>query len=81
MFVSKPRYQYLGLLPGAARSQNAVKGRNVVLVHGAYADGSSWLEVMPYLQASGIKATAVQNPLICGRHEARSGSAGWSTKN
>ena len=40
MFVSKPRYQYLGLLPGAARSQNAVKGRNVVLVHGAYADGS-----------------------------------------
>src|SRR3954447_21287529 len=51
------------LLPAAARSQNAVKARNVVLVHGAYADGSSWLEVIPYLQVSGMKATAVQNPL------------------
>src|SRR5438128_3145610 len=51
------------LLPAAARSQNSVKARNVVLVHGAYADGSSWLEVIPYLQAAGIKATAVQNPL------------------
>ena len=50
------------LLPAAARSQN-VKARNVVLVHGAYADGSSWLEVIPYLQAAGINATAVQNPL------------------
>jgi len=35
------------LLPAAARSQNSVKARNVVLVHGAYADGSSWLEVIP----------------------------------
>jgi pimeloyl-ACP methyl ester carboxylesterase len=51
------------LLPSAARSQNSVKARNVVLVHGAYADGSSWLEVIPYLQAAGMKATAVQNPL------------------
>ena len=30
------------LLPSAARSQNSVKARNVVLVHGAYADGS-WI--------------------------------------
>lgn len=51
------------LLPSAARSQNSVKARNVVLVHGAYADGSCWLEVIRYLQASGMKATAVQNPL------------------
>jgi pimeloyl-ACP methyl ester carboxylesterase len=51
------------LLPSAARSQNSVKARNVVLVHGAYADGSSWLEVIPYLQTAGMKATAVQNPL------------------
>src|SRR3989440_4456216 len=51
------------LLPAAARSQNAVKARNVVLVHGAYVDGSSWLEVIPYLQAAEMKATAVQNPL------------------
>jgi pimeloyl-ACP methyl ester carboxylesterase len=52
-----------GLLPAAARGQNVVKATNVVLVHGAYADGSSWLEVIPYLQAAGMKVTAVQNPL------------------
>ena len=37
--------------------------RNVVLVHGAYADGSSWSAVIPLLQAAGMKVTAVQNPL------------------
>ena len=36
---------------------------NVVLVHGAYADGSSWLDVIPLLQDAGITVTAVQNPL------------------
>ena len=34
-----------------------------MLVHGAWADGSSWAEVIPYLQAAGLKLTAVQNPL------------------
>jgi pimeloyl-ACP methyl ester carboxylesterase len=38
--------------------------RNVVLVHGAYADGSSWSEVIPILQHAGINVTAVQNPLM-----------------
>jgi pimeloyl-ACP methyl ester carboxylesterase len=37
--------------------------RNVVLVHGAWADGSSWAEVIPLLQAAGLNVTAVQNPL------------------
>jgi pimeloyl-ACP methyl ester carboxylesterase len=37
--------------------------RNVVLVHGAYADGSSWSGVIRRLQAAGLTATAVQNPL------------------
>jgi pimeloyl-ACP methyl ester carboxylesterase len=32
-------------------------------VHGAYADGSSWSEVIERLQAAGLTATAVQNPL------------------
>jgi pimeloyl-ACP methyl ester carboxylesterase len=35
----------------------------VVLVHGAYADGSCWSEVIERLQARGLTATAVQNPL------------------
>jgi hypothetical protein len=34
-----------------------------VLIHGAWADGSSWAEVIPRLQAAGLKVTAVQNPL------------------
>lgn len=36
---------------------------NVVLVHGAYADGSSWSGVIPLLQAAGMSVTSVQNPL------------------
>src|ERR1700694_1907150 len=49
----------------AAHAQTAapVEARNVVLVHGAWADGSSWAEVIPLLQAAGLKVTAVQNPL------------------
>lgn len=35
---------------------------NVVLVHGLYADGSSWGKVIPLLQAKGLNVTAVQNP-------------------
>lgn len=36
---------------------------SVVLVHGAFADGSSWNKVIPLLQAKGVKVVAVQNPL------------------
>ena len=42
-------------------STQAVK--NVVLVHGAFADGSSWSKVIPLLQAKGFRVTAVGNPL------------------
>ncbi|MBV8659365.1 MAG: alpha/beta hydrolase [Burkholderiales bacterium] len=35
----------------------------VVLVHGAFADGSDWSKVIPLLQAKGIKVRAVQNGL------------------
>jgi pimeloyl-ACP methyl ester carboxylesterase len=34
-----------------------------VLVHGAFADGSSWEKVIPLLQAKGLNVVAVQNPL------------------
>src|SRR5438477_8553192 len=46
-----------------AHAQTAVSARNVVLVHGAYADGSCWSDVIRRLQAAGVRATAVQNPL------------------
>jgi pimeloyl-ACP methyl ester carboxylesterase len=41
----------------------APRVRNVVLVHGAYADGSSYARVIPLLRARGLVVTAVQNPL------------------
>ena len=37
--------------------------RNIVLVHGAFADGSSFAKVIPLLEARGFHVTAVQNPL------------------
>ena len=46
-----------------AQAQPAGSVRNIVLVHGAYADGSCWSEVIGRLQHVGLKATAVQNPL------------------
>lgn len=46
--------------PSLARARDA---RNVVLVHGLFADGSCWTEVIARLQAAGLNATAVQNPL------------------
>jgi pimeloyl-ACP methyl ester carboxylesterase len=53
------------LLAAAASAQTAkpAAARNVVLVHGAWADGSSWSEVISRLQAAGLHVTAVQNPL------------------
>jgi pimeloyl-ACP methyl ester carboxylesterase len=36
---------------------------NVVLVHGAFTDGSSWSDVIRILQGNGFRATAVQIPL------------------
>ncbi|MBC7842883.1 MAG: alpha/beta hydrolase [Gemmatimonadaceae bacterium] len=46
---------------GSRRDVAPVK--NVVLVHGAYADGSSYAKVIPLLRAHGLTVTAVQNPL------------------
>ena len=37
--------------------------KNVVMVHGAFADGSSWAKVIPLLEAKGLHVIAVQNPL------------------
>src|ERR1700675_4658369 len=53
----------LGGFEARAQPATPVEARNVVLIHGAWADGSSWAEVIPRLQAAGLKVTAVQNPL------------------
>lgn len=43
--------------------------RNIVLAHGAFADGSSWAEVIPILQAKGFNVVAVQNPFSSLAHD------------
>jgi pimeloyl-ACP methyl ester carboxylesterase len=44
-------------------SQPAPRIQNVVLVHGAFGDGSNWKLVIPLLLEHGFRVMAVQNPL------------------
>ncbi len=57
----------VGAVLGAAASIPAAASadvpKTVVLVHGAFADGSSWSKVIPLLEAKGLRVVAVQNPL------------------
>jgi pimeloyl-ACP methyl ester carboxylesterase len=47
-------------LPAVAQEKGE---KTVVLVHGAFSDGSSWEKVIPLLEARGLHVVAVQNPL------------------
>jgi pimeloyl-ACP methyl ester carboxylesterase len=51
------------IAPGVRAQERVTRAKNVVLVHGLYADGSCWLDVIAHLQKAGLNATAVQNPL------------------
>ncbi|HEY6224157.1 MAG TPA: alpha/beta hydrolase [Gemmatimonadales bacterium] len=51
----------LGLTAGSLPAQPAKP--TIVLVHGAFADGSSWQRIIPLLQKDGYTVIAVQNPL------------------
>lgn len=51
----------LSLSTATQKTSQPVK--NIVLVHGAWADGSNWLKVIPRLEARGFHVVAVQNPL------------------
>jgi pimeloyl-ACP methyl ester carboxylesterase len=51
------------LLPDQGRAQETPTARNIVLVHGLFADGSCWSEVIARLQKADFNVTAVQNPL------------------
>jgi pimeloyl-ACP methyl ester carboxylesterase len=44
-------------------AETSLNSKTIVLVHGAFADGSSWRKVIPLLQAKGLHVVAVQNPL------------------
>jgi pimeloyl-ACP methyl ester carboxylesterase len=51
-------------MPQNANPPSNLKGvKDVVLVHGAFADGSCWAKVIPLLHAQGYNVIAVQNPL------------------
>ena len=41
----------------------ATKNLNIVLVHGAWGDGSHWHYIIPALHKEGYKVRSVQNPL------------------
>jgi len=47
---------------GLAESMVPMNARNIVLLHGLFADGSCWSEVIARLQAAGLNVTSVQNP-------------------
>jgi pimeloyl-ACP methyl ester carboxylesterase len=49
--------------PTARKSPGQDAKPAIVLVHGAFADGSGWSKVIPLLEKAGYTVTAVQNPL------------------
>jgi alpha-beta hydrolase superfamily lysophospholipase len=57
------------LVPSSLRAQDHPAARNVVLVHGLFADGSSWAEVIGRLKSAGLNVTSV--------HRGRRGVERW----
>jgi pimeloyl-ACP methyl ester carboxylesterase len=47
-----------------AQAGNPVSAKNIVIVHGAFADGSGWEGVYRILTNDGYNVTIVQNPLV-----------------
>ena len=52
-----------GTIMGQAFAQTSNPKPSIVLVHGAFADATSWQHVIPLLERDGYTVTAVQNPL------------------
>jgi pimeloyl-ACP methyl ester carboxylesterase len=46
-----------------AADDPALRVKDIILVHGAWADGTSWSKVIPLLEGRGFNVTAVQLPL------------------
>src|SRR4029078_4514715 len=68
----------LPLLNRVAGPKPSPKTKNVVFVHGLFADGSCWSKVIARLQQKGVNCTSVQNPLTSlheGSEAARRASA------
>src|SRR6202167_5457245 len=56
-------FALLPMAPLMAQRPSLPRVNNIVLVHGAFADGTSWSKVIPILEAKGYHVVAVQNPL------------------
>ena len=54
---------FLSAATADAQDRSPGNTRNVILVHGAWADGSSWAKVIPRLEDKGLHVVAVQLPL------------------
>ncbi len=54
---------FLAASPAITQTSTPNGPKNIVLVHGAWADGSSWSKVVPLLEAKGFHVICVQNPL------------------
>lgn len=54
---------FLGTVRSAHADSRASRVRDIVLVHGAWADGSSWADVIEQLQRDGYTVRAAQLPL------------------
>jgi pimeloyl-ACP methyl ester carboxylesterase len=54
----------VAVVPGVLASDAGKSPKpSIVLVHGAFADGTGWRHVIPLLEKDGYSVTAVQNPL------------------
>ena len=59
-------------------SQSGIPGiKNVVLVHGAFADGSGWEGVYSALKKDGYTVSIVQNPTISLTDDVASPGGPW----
>jgi len=56
-------FALLPMAPLMAQRPSLPRVNNIGLVHGAFADGTSWSKVIPILEAKGYHVVAVQNPL------------------
>jgi len=56
-------FALLPVAPLMAQKPSLPRVKNIVLVHGAFADGTSWSKIIPILESKGYNVVAVQNPL------------------
>lgn len=60
LFLKRQRKAWMCLSPFRKRKKKSMSATNMVLVHGAWVDGSSWSGVIERLQKAGYTVTAVQ---------------------